>query len=64
MHTVRAAGQLQLSAFEPVIAHSLLRSLTHLRAACDTLARQALATGRMVKDLTAEAGLLTTEQLT
>jgi len=32
------AGQLQLNAFEPVIAYSLLRSLTHLRAACDTLA--------------------------
>ncbi|WP_128434884.1 aspartate ammonia-lyase [Streptomyces cyaneus] len=98
------AGQLQLNAFEPVIAYSLLRSLTHLRAACDTLAtrcvpgitanrehlhdsvhrsiglvtalaphigyaastalaRQALATGRPVKDLAAEAGLLTTDQL-
>ncbi|WSQ15617.1 aspartate ammonia-lyase [Streptomyces sp. NBC_01231] len=98
------AGQLQLNAFEPVIAYSLLRSLTHLRAACDTLAtrcvpgitanrdhlhdsvhrsiglvtalaphigyaagttlaRQALATGRPVKDLAAEAGLLTPEQL-
>jgi len=98
------AGQLQLNAFEPVIAYSLLRSLSHLRAACDTLAtrcipgitanrvhlhdtvhrsvglvtalapyvgyaagttlaRQALATGRMVKDLAAEAGLLTPEQL-
>ncbi|WP_107091575.1 aspartate ammonia-lyase [Streptomyces sp. MMG1533] len=98
------AGQLQLNAFEPVIAYSLLRSLTHLRAACDTLAtrcvpgitanrehlhdsvhrsiglvtalaphigyaastalaRQALSTGRPVKDLAAEAGLLTTDQL-
>jgi aspartate ammonia-lyase len=98
------AGQLQLNAFEPVIAYSLLRSLTHLRAACDTLAtrcvpgitanrehlhdsvhrstglvtalaphigyaastalaRQALATGRSVKDLAAEAGLLSTGQL-
>ncbi|MEV0775850.1 aspartate ammonia-lyase [Streptomyces sp. NPDC050433] len=98
------AGQLQLNAFEPVIAYSLLRSLTHLRAACDTLAtrcvpgitanrdrlhgsvhrsvglvtalvphigyaactalaRQALATGRPVKDLAAEAGYLTVEQL-
>ncbi|MFF4116138.1 aspartate ammonia-lyase [Streptomyces sp. NPDC001714] len=98
------AGQLQLNAFEPVIAYSLLRSLTHLRAACDTLAtrcvpgitanrehlhdsvhrsiglvtalaphigyaastalaRQALATGRSVKDLAAEAGLLGTGQL-
>ena len=98
------AGQLQLNAFEPVIAYSLLRSLTHLRAACDTLAtrcvpgitanrdhlhhiayrsiglvtalspyigytastdiaRQALATGRNIRDLTAEAGLLTSDQL-
>ncbi|WP_328841259.1 aspartate ammonia-lyase [Streptomyces europaeiscabiei] len=98
------AGQLQLNAFEPVIAYSLLRSLNHLRAACDTLAircvpgitanrehlhdsvhrsiglvtalaphigyaasttlaRQALATGRPVRDLATEAGLLTTDQL-
>ena len=26
------AGQLQLNAFEPIIAHSLFKSLTHLRA--------------------------------
>ncbi|MFF4357624.1 aspartate ammonia-lyase [Streptomyces sp. NPDC001604] len=98
------AGQLQLNAFEPVIAYSLLRSLTHLRAACDTLAtrcipgitanrehlhdtvhhsiglvtalaphigyaasttlaRQALATGRTIKDLATDTGLLTTEEL-
>ncbi|MEU0944216.1 aspartate ammonia-lyase [Streptomyces canus] len=98
------AGQLQLNAFEPVIAYSLLRSLSHLRAACDTLAtrcvpgitanrehlhdsvhrsiglvtalaphigyaagttlaRQALATGRTIRDLAAEAGMLTTDQL-
>jgi aspartate ammonia-lyase len=31
------AGQLQLNAFEPVIAHSLFKSLTHLRNGCDTL---------------------------
>src|SRR5947208_4090986 len=31
------AGQLQLNAFEPVIAHSLLKSLNHLTAACHTL---------------------------
>jgi aspartate ammonia-lyase len=30
-------GQLQLNAFEPIIAHSLFESLTHLTAACDTL---------------------------
>jgi len=31
------AGQLQLNAFEPVIAYSLFRSVSHLAAACDTL---------------------------
>ncbi|RDI63538.1 aspartate ammonia-lyase [Nocardia pseudobrasiliensis] len=32
------AGQLQLNAFEPIIAYSLLRTTTHLRIAADTLA--------------------------
>jgi aspartate ammonia-lyase len=31
-------GQLQLNAFEPIIAHSLFKSITHLRAGCMTLA--------------------------
>ena len=31
------AGQLQLNAFEPIIAHSLFQSLTHLDEACQTL---------------------------
>jgi len=31
------AGQLQLNAFEPVIAHSLFKSIAHLTAACRTL---------------------------
>jgi aspartate ammonia-lyase len=31
------AGQLQLNAFEPVIAHSLFKSIMHLRNGCDTL---------------------------
>jgi len=31
------AGQLQLNAFEPIIAHSLFKSLQHLAAACSTL---------------------------
>ena len=31
------AGQLQLNAFEPVIAHSLFESLAHLRNGCDAL---------------------------
>jgi aspartate ammonia-lyase len=32
------AGQLQLNAFEPIIAHSLFKSIRHLTAACRTLA--------------------------
>ncbi len=32
------AGQLQLNAFEPIIAHSLLTSIRHLTAGCRTLA--------------------------
>ena len=30
-------GQLQLNAFEPIIAHSLFKSITHLGSGCDTL---------------------------
>ncbi len=41
------AGQLQLNAFEPIIAHSLFKSITHLRNACLTL------TERCVKGITA-----------
>ncbi|HZP94130.1 MAG TPA: aspartate ammonia-lyase [Burkholderiales bacterium] len=37
------AGQLQLNAFEPIIAHSLFKSLTHLRQACAVLARRCVA---------------------
>jgi aspartate ammonia-lyase len=40
-------GQLQLNAFEPIIAHSLFKSVTHLRNACLTLAE------RCVKGITA-----------
>ncbi len=32
------AGQLQLNAFEPIIAHSLFKSVLHLRKACKALA--------------------------
>jgi aspartate ammonia-lyase len=32
------AGQLQLNAFEPLIGYSLFKSITHLQAACSTLA--------------------------
>jgi aspartate ammonia-lyase len=41
------AGQLQLNAFEPIIAHSLFKSLAHLAAGCRTLAE------RCVKGITA-----------
>jgi aspartate ammonia-lyase len=41
------AGQLQLNAFEPIIAHSLFKSLKHLRNGCLTLAE------RCVKGITA-----------
>jgi aspartate ammonia-lyase len=41
------AGQLQLNAFEPIIAHSLFKSITHLRNGCLTLA------DRCVKGITA-----------
>ncbi|MFD4630608.1 aspartate ammonia-lyase [Streptomyces sp. NPDC058284] len=37
------AGQLQLNAFEPVILHSLAKSITSLRAACTTLAERCVA---------------------
>ena len=41
------AGQLQLNAFEPIIAHSLFKSVTHLTNGCLTLAE------RCVKGMTA-----------
>jgi len=41
------AGQLQLNAFEPIIAHSLFKSLYHLSAGCRTLG------DRCVKGITA-----------
>lgn len=37
------AGQLQLNAFEPIIVHSLLKSVHHLRAAASTLATRCVA---------------------
>jgi len=36
-------GQLQLNAFEPIIAYSLFRSVPHLRQGCIVLARQCVA---------------------
>ena len=41
------SGQLQLNAFEPIIVHSLHKSVAHLRAACTTL------TERCVRGITA-----------
>src|SRR5437764_1142861 len=58
------AGQLQLNAFEPVIAHSLFKSLMHLRNGCDTL-RERCVTGitanreRMAKAVRESIGLVT-----
>ncbi|MCZ8183840.1 MAG: aspartate ammonia-lyase [Beijerinckiaceae bacterium] len=46
------AGQLQLNAFEPVIAHSLFKSVNHLEAACRVLA------DRCVTGITANAARL------
>ena len=34
------AGQLQLNAFEPIIAHSLFKSIAHLSAGCRLLAER------------------------
>jgi len=41
------AGQLQLNAFEPIIAHSLFKSIKHLEHGCETL------TERCVRGITA-----------
>ena len=46
------AGQLQLNAFEPIIAHSLFKSASHLRAGCMTLAEHC------VKGITANRDFL------
>ncbi|MFJ5712510.1 aspartate ammonia-lyase [Streptomyces sp. NPDC093105] len=46
------AGQLQLNAFEPIILHSLAKSITHLQAACRTLAE------RCVEGITANTDAL------
>lgn len=37
------AGQLQLNAFEPIIAHSLFKSVSHLRNGCLTLAERCVS---------------------
>jgi aspartate ammonia-lyase len=46
------AGQLQLNAFEPIIAHSLFKSVAHLRQGCLTLAE------RCVRGITANRDAL------
>ncbi|MFI0471014.1 aspartate ammonia-lyase [Saccharopolyspora sp. 5N102] len=48
------AGQLQLNAFEPIIARSLFHSIEHLTAGCQVL------TTRCVRGITANAELLRT----
>jgi aspartate ammonia-lyase len=58
------AGQLQLNAFEPIIAHSLFKSVTHLAAGCRTLARNCVVGITANRELLAErvrnsAGLAT-----
>jgi aspartate ammonia-lyase len=58
------AGQLQLNAFEPVIAHSLFKSLMHLQNGCDTL-RERCVVGitanreRMAQTVRESIGLVT-----
>jgi aspartate ammonia-lyase len=49
------AGQLQLNAFEPIIAHALFESVTHLEMGCRTLAE------RCVGGITANVGHLRTQ---
>ncbi len=58
------AGQLQLNAFEPIIAHSLFKSLAHLAAACRTLEERcvrgiAAHRARMRRMVEESAGLVT-----
>ncbi len=57
-------GQLQLNAFEPIIAWSLFKSIDHLRAGCQTLARNCVVGITANRELLAErvrrsAGLAT-----
>jgi len=61
------AGQLQLNAFEPIIAHSLFKGLQHLAAGCRTLAERcvrgieanAVRARRLLDDSTALVTALT-----
>ena len=58
------AGQLQLNAFEPVIAHCLFTSATHLTAACRTLEQRCVAgitanRERLLESVTNSIGVIT-----
>jgi aspartate ammonia-lyase len=58
------AGQLQLNAFEPIIGHSLFKSIEHLKAGCITLTRHCVQGITANRELLAErartsAGLAT-----
>jgi aspartate ammonia-lyase len=58
------AGQLQLNAFEPIIGHSLFKSIQHLTAGCETLTKHCVQGITANKTLLAErvrtsAGLAT-----
>jgi aspartate ammonia-lyase len=58
------AGQLQLNAFEPIIAHSLFKSIAHLARGCDVL-RERCVTGitanreRMARMVETSIGIVT-----
>jgi aspartate ammonia-lyase len=58
------AGQLQLNAFEPVIAHSLFKSIGHLARGCDVLRERCVAgitanRERMAKMVESSIGIVT-----
>ena len=58
------AGQLQLNAFEPIIAHSLFKSIAHLHNACTTLNHRCVAgisanTERLRAQVESSIGLVT-----
>jgi aspartate ammonia-lyase len=58
------AGQLQLNAFEPVIAHSLLQSVAWMRGACATLRVNCVDgitanTGRLAEMVASSVGVVT-----
>ncbi len=48
------AGQLQLNAFEPIMCHSLFKSIQHLEAGCRTLARNCVVGITANRELLAE----------